>query len=162
MVKLDYNAGVPISDGVQSDAKYIALPPGVIAASTKESPGDRFRDYIPRIEEAPRKPQRSKDTMQQPRAKYDRDFVPADEALVRRKDQQSRITQIAKEIYKKSRIKAQEYNEAQAVVDASSPQDRMNPDAKLGRAMRIASRTKPLSKEEALERATEQFFGSQE
>lgn len=143
---LDYGASVPLN----------LKAPFTVNADPNKPPGDRFKDYIPKnqVTTKPDAEVRKKNFMKPPVSRYEGDYISGDQSASRREKEKLAITELAKQLY------ADEKNKREAYATAEKTLAMENPDSKeKERAEKIVSRMKPMSKEEAVEKATKQFYG---
>lgn len=144
---LDYNASVPLN----------LRAPFTVTADPNKPPGDRFKDYIPKAVAAPIKPDaevRKKNFMKPPVTRYEGDYISGEQSANRREKERLSIVELAKQIYADEKNKREAYAHAEKTL-ASEKAD----DKEREKAQKVIERMKPLSKEEALEKATKQFYG---
>ena len=150
---LQYDAGVPMD----------TRSPFSVKTDPNKIPGDRFADYKPNrsAEKHTVKPDgkiAKKNFMTTPRSRVSSDFVSGAESAERRKRDKDKIIELAKHLYSGQVEKRKIYNEAVKLVDSSEPSNEPDDD-KLARARKIIERGPPMNKNEAVEKATEQFYG---
>lgn len=142
-VNLNYDASVPITKA-----------PFSVQVDPKSPPGDRrYKDFIPKNPSAPRPAVVAKDTMRKPVTRYDVDYIPPQDAAVKRQNEKASILQLAKQMYADEASKRKTYIAAQKIVE-----DKKADLKDKERALKVLSRSKPMTKEEALQKATEQFY----
>lgn len=145
--KLDYNASVPINPSA----------PFSVNVDPNKPPGDRFKDYIPRGVVTPVKASNEitkKNFMKPPMHRSEKDYVSGDESSSKRERDKVAIIELAKQIYADEKNRRDLYNDAVKTVESGKANE-----AEMDRANKIISKMKPLTKEEALEKATRQFYG---
>jgi hypothetical protein len=144
---LDYGASVPLNPRA----------PFVVQADPSKPPGDRFKDYIPKQPAAPTRSSdevKRKNFMKAPVARYEQDYISGDQAANRREKEKQAIIEIAKQIYADEKNKREAYAHAEKMISSGKASN-----DELTRANKVIERMKPLTKEEAMEKATKQFYG---
>lgn len=156
---LNYDASVPgIDDGGKS-------APFVVKVDPNKPPGLRFKDFVPKEAQAP--PTKPTDVIarkqaqqyRRPVARYGDDYISGNDSAARRKNEKSKIMELAKEIYAANAKHRKVFQQAEKMVSSASKSDLQNPDAELQRALKIVKRHKPMTKEDAVSQATQQFYG---
>lgn len=144
---LDYGASVPLNPRA----------PFVVQADPNRPPGDRFKDYIPKQPAAPTKSSddvKRKNFMKPPTARYEQDYVSGEQSASRRDKEKQAIVEIAKQIYADEKNKRDAYAHAEKVIASGKASE-----DEIARANKVIERMKPLTKEQAMEKATKQFYG---
>ena len=148
MANLNYNAEVPIS----------IRAPFVVTADPNKPPGDRFKDYIPKDQVVPVKASsevRKKNFMRPPVSRRtDSDYISGSDAAIIRNKEKENIIVIAKQIYESEKNKRAAYAHAQEILASGTASVE-----EIARANKVIEKAKPLTKDEALELATKQFYG---
>ena len=149
---LNYEAS--IADSVTNGA--------IRVTAAKNPPGDfRYKDFVPSTE-VKRKAidhERRKTFARAPVARYERDYISPEESVVRRKKEKRAIMELAKQLWAQDARKRQTFKEAQKLIDSATEEQHDNPSRELQRAFKIVERYQPLSKQDCLQKATEQFYG---
>jgi len=81
------------------------------------------------------------------------EYVPGKVNLAKSISQKNRILQIAREIYRESKPKILQWEEAARMVNKATPQELANPNPELRAALAIYKKGKPMTKEKAVEMA---------
>tara|TARA_R110000751_G_scaffold300963_1_gene413029 strand:+ start:5751 stop:6242 length:492 start_codon:yes stop_codon:yes gene_type:complete len=157
-VVLDYDASVPGVDNQRASFNVKADPSKPIAP-----PGSRFKDYVPNpnVTIAPvvadDKVAR-KNFMRKPTVTSELDYVSPDDAKAKRANDKGNIIRIAKEIYADQSKKRKVYDEAVEMLEKDTDGEEITLKD-LERARKIVDRGPPISKQQAMDRATSQFYG---
>lgn len=154
--KLDYGATVPIDERAPFSVKVDPNTP----------PGQRFVDYKPskaaanassvvvKADDTVRK----KNFMRPPVSRnLGSDYINPEDSAIRRGNDKSKIVEIAKAMYLDEKNKRINFERAAALVKAHVEGQEETPE--LLRARKIVERGAPLTKEQAMEKAAEQFYG---
>lgn len=152
MVDLNYEASVPIEERA----------PFVVNVSSPNPPGDKFQDYVPKNQVNKTKPNEAvqlKDSMTPPMHYHSEDFVSNSDVKKTQEKDKSNIQAIAKKIFTDRRNRKEDYLAALKVLKNRTKQELEFPSEEVARALRVVKKSKPLTKEEAIKRATEQFYG---
>lgn len=155
-IVLDYDAQVsnlidpraPFSVNVTSDSKG-ALPPG----------DRKYKDYIPKnvVPVKASDSVRKKNFMRTPTSRNDGpDYISPEDSAVRRRNDKARILELAKEIYRGDEQRRIVHRDALKTLENPKLDEK---DATVIRARKIIARGIPLTKEQAVEKATQQFYG---
>jgi hypothetical protein len=153
MVKLDYSASMPITDSAKIEA-----------SAAKNPPGDyRYKDFVPNPSAAGKvKPYdgvNRKNFQNRPVARYEQDYINPDDAKSRRASEKESIIGIAKSIYDGESNKRRQFELATQLINSTSDEDKAQPSKELQRAIKMVERYKPMTKNEALTLATQQYYG---
>lgn len=150
---LNYDASVP--EGIVSGQ--------ISVTAAKTPPGDyKYKDFVPATKVAPIKPsatEQRKKFMRAPTARYEQDYIPPEESANRRKKEKGAILELAKQLYSQETRVREMFAAAQKLVAKATKNELAKPDKELLRAQKVLARYKPITKQEAIEKATEQFYG---
>lgn len=153
MTRLNYDAGVPVD----------VRAPFSVNVDPNKPPGSRFNDYIPKHSDVvvtkPDETVRKKNFMRAPVARYDTDYRSGADSAVHRKNEKVKILEMAKQMMEDEKNRRDVFLAAEKRLKEATPEELANPTPEIARAQKIVSRTKPLTKEQALEKATKQFYG---
>tara|TARA_R110002094_G_scaffold78340_1_gene84672 strand:- start:4769 stop:5254 length:486 start_codon:yes stop_codon:yes gene_type:complete len=155
-IVLDYGASVPGTDNQRSSFNVKADPSKPIAP-----PGSRFQDFIPNpnVPIAPvvaNDKVSRKNFMRKPTVTAEVDYISPDDAKAKRANDKGNIIRIAKEIYADQAKKRKVYEEAVLILEKEEGEATIKD---LERARKIVDRGASITKQEAMERATAQFYG---
>ena len=147
---LNYDASVPINTRAPFSVNVDAATP----------PGDRtYRDYVPRNQKSPTKPDdsvRRKNFATPPVARYQEDYISREDANAKQLSEREQIVEIAKEIYASERKKREAYESAKKLLDEKKQAEITAED--WAKAVKLVEGVKPITKEEAMTRAAKQFY----
>jgi len=150
-------------DASYGDATEIQTAPVSVKVIGNIPPGDRkYRDYVPKKELPKTKPSpevQRKKFQRRPVARYDADYIPPEESADRRETEKKRIKAIAREIWEASSKHRKLYKAAEKLIGESTPEEKNHPSPELQRAFKIIKRHRPITKQQAIEKAMEQFYG---
>lgn len=147
---LNYEASVPISERA----------PFSVKVDPNKPPGDRFKDFIPKNVAIPTVKAddsvKRKNFMRAPVSRYETDYIAPEESASKRQTEKAQIIEIAKELYGNQAAKRETYKQAEKFLESTDGNEH---STEAERARKIIARGKPLTKQEALEQATKQFYG---
>lgn len=149
---LDYGASVPINQRA----------PFSVNVDPSLPPGDRkFKDYIPRatsvvVNTKPDDTIRRKNFVKPPVARYEQDYIAPADAEAKRRNERNSITEIAKQLYEAEANRRVAYASAEKKIASAKNGDESE---ELVKARKIVANAKPMTKEEAMEKAARQFYG---
>lgn len=150
--QLDYGASVPIN---QRAPFSVNVDPSI-------PPGDRkFKDYVPNSASVvvPTKADdtiRRKNFVKAPVARYEQDYIAPADAEVKRKNERGSIVEIARELYEGETTRRVAYANAEKKIATAKDGDESE---ELVKARKIIANAKPMTKEQAMEKAAKQFYG---
>lgn len=152
--RLDYAASVPVD----------VRAPFSVNVDPNKPPGKRFNDYIPKhLSDVVVTKQddtiRKKNFMRPPVARYDTDYRSGADSAALRKTEKVKILEMAKQMMEDEKNRREVYLAAEKRIKEATPEELQEPSPELAKAQKIVARTKPLTKEQALEKATKQFYG---
>lgn len=150
MGKLNYGANAPID---------MALPFSVNVDPDKP-PGDRkYKDYIPKNEHRPTITPALNGAQRKPIIKHSSDYISHKDMNVLKADAKVLITEKAKELFSAESKLRQAYKNAKQLVEEATDNQKKNPSPELAKAFKILETVKPITKEEAIRKATRIHYG---
>lgn len=146
---LNYEAEVPIN----------IKAPFSVNADPNKPPGDRFVDYKPSAKSVAQVKQDERvkrgNYARAPVSRYEQDYISPEDAVAKRKSEKHEIMLLAKQIYEDDKSRRVTWKAAEELVEKGLPED----DPAFVRAKKVLQKGRPLTKEEAIEKAAKQFYG---